>query len=220
MAKKKVIGKIEWTVIKVKVKDVLPTPNNFKIKTELGLKMLQGSLGEFGLAGAIICNWAGKYGDKSKLILIDGNSRLEQAKEDGVVYIMASVPHKVLGPKQFTEMSAMYDRARAGEVDAERIDSELGASMAGFQEKYGMTVSLNNLKNMGANADQSLQFPNKKGSAQDLALQPVVNQHQVMLFFDPKQHPLFIKMEEKLRKRFKTGNATDTIFKALKTLCK
>lgn len=213
--KKKVIGRIKWYVVIAKVKDIQKTPSNYKIATELGMRMLEGSLGLFGLAGTIICTWAGKYGDKTKLILVDGNSRHTKAVDDGEKTIQVSVPDRKLTPAQFIEMAAMYDRARAGEVDSERIDAELGKT-SDFFSKYGMSVPMGKLAGMGANADQSLQFPDKQGKQAE----PVINQLQVMLFFEPKEEVLFKKMEEKLKKRFKTGNTTDTVFKAFKHLCK
>lgn len=217
--KKKKIGKIKWTPVKVLVKDIQPTPNNYKIKTKLGLAMLQASLKEFGLAGTAVCNWAGKYKDKTKVVLIDGNSRREEAIEDNEKWLWVSMPDRVLPAKMFTEMAAMFDRAKAGEVDTERMDAELGKTRD-FFNKYGMDIPMSHLAKLGANAkiDESIKFPTKKGK-QDLEVREA-DIMMVQLFFDEKQMPQYRKMEEKLKGRFKTSNSTDTVFKAFKQLCK
>jgi len=134
---------ISWATKMVDIKSVKPTPNNFKIKTDLGRERLQASIDSFGIAGTVIVN--------TDMTLIDGNSRLERAIERGDKKITVSYPSRKLSPKEFTEMSAMYDYAKAGEVDINRIEGELGTTKS-FFDKYKMVVPSYLLDKLGNNA--------------------------------------------------------------------
>jgi hypothetical protein len=209
----KVAGKtktISWNPKLVDVKLIKPTTNNYKIKTDLGKQRLQASLGSFGLAGTVIVN--------TDFMLIDGNSRLEEAKEKGEKKIWVSLPDRKLSPKEFQEMSAMYDYAKAGEVDIDRIKGELGTT-EDFYKKYGMAVPLALLEKLGAKAELSkLDYPEEgKGSSSDMPVSDIV---MVQLFFSAKQESEFRKIEEKLKVKYKTTNVTDTVLRAFKELSK
>lgn len=209
--KKSKIKPITWAPKKVEVKAIKATPNNYKIKTDLGKERLQQSLKMFGLAGTVIVN--------TDLTLIDGNSRLIEAKEAGEKYMYVSMPSRKLTPKEFQEMSAMYDYAKAGEVDIERIEGELGTT-EDFFKKWGMTVPMHLLDKLGNKSvnveDLSLSSNVKKNKEQIVG--DVSDIRMVNLFFSAKQEAEFRKIEEKLMKKFKTSNTTDTVFKALKSI--
>ena len=201
---------ISWSTKLVDVKLIKGTPNNYKIKTELGKERLQASLKSFGLAGTVICN--------TDLTLIDGNSRLEQAIERGEKKIWVSLPSRKLTPAEFREFSAMYDFAKAGEVDTERIEKELGTSEA-FFNKYKMTVPMHLLDKLGANAPiEELAYPEKKDGSKSAP--EVSDIKMVQLFFSEKQEAEFRAIEAKLMAKFKTSNTTDTVLKAYKQLMK
>jgi hypothetical protein len=196
---------IEWTSKLVEVSKIKPTPNNYKIKTDLGKERLQQSLKQFGLAGNVVIS--------TDFVLIDGNSRLEEAKAKGLKKIWASMPSRPLTAKEFTEMSAMFDFAKAGEVDIERIQKELGTS-ADFYERYKMEIPLNLLEKMGKNTERAavvknLEYPEEQVEQSDSKI--------VQLFFNTKQEAEFRKIEEKLKKKFKTDNTTDTVLKVFKS---
>lgn len=198
-------SEIIWSPKQVLVKDIKPTEKNYKIKTDLGKERLQASLKSFGIAGTVIVN--------TDLMLIDGNSRLEEMIAKGAKKIWVSYPNRRLTPKEFTEMSAMYDFAKAGEVDMARIEADLGTS-ADFFNKYKMTIPLSLLENLGKNAPiKGLEYP-EEGSGQASPEQSDIL--MVQLFFTVKQETEFRKMEEVLKKKLKTDNTTDTVFKALK----
>lgn len=208
-------AQITWTPKKVLVSKVVPTPNNFKIKTELGQERLQKSLELFGLAGTTVVN-IGKGGSYP---LIDGNSRREEAIEKKKTHMWVSIPSRPLSPKEFKEMAAMYDYAKAGEVDMDRIKGELGKTQD-FFHKWGLQVPMALLEKLGNNASiDELEYPDKKGKGKkgkDVAA--VGDIKMVNLFFTEKQEEEFRKMEEKLKKKFKTSTTTDTVYKALKSI--
>ena len=142
---------IEWTSKEVKLAAIAPTPVNYKIKTKLGQERLRESLKSVGLAGNVVCNYAGKFGDVNNLVLIDGNSRREEMVAQGKTKMWVSLPSRLLTPKEFKEFSAMMDFAKAGEVDMERIEKDLGTTEA-FYEKYSMSVPGKLLESLGKKA--------------------------------------------------------------------
>jgi len=192
------------------VADVKPTEKNYKIKTDIGKERLQLSLKMFGLAGTVVVN--------TDLTLIDGNSRLIEAKEKGEKKIWVSIPNRRLTPKEFQEMSAMYDFAKAGEIDMERIEQDLGTS-EDFYNKWKMSVPMHVLEKMGAKAPAGkFDYPEegKEGEAE----LPVSDIKMVQLFFNNKQEAEFRKMEEKIKAKFKVTNTTDAVYAAFKALSK
>lgn len=214
MAKSKFkIANIQWLFKKVKIDLIDPTPGNYKIKTELGKKRLQASLGKFGLAGSVLVNPTGK-----RYVLIDGNSRLEEAKENGDKDINICYPSKSLSPKDFKEMAAMFDYATAGEVDIERIKKELGTS-DDFFARYGMEVPLEKLAEMGNNAKvEAIQYPEKKGKEDTGGV--VSDIKMINLFLSDKMEADIRKWEPILHKKFKTVDVSTMVYKALKSLVK
>jgi DNA modification methylase len=138
---------IKWKSKLVRVADIDPTPKNYKIANALGKERLQLSLKKFGLAGNVVLN----YGTKGRWVLIDGNSRLIEAKAGKEKMIWASIPNKPLNAKEFKEMSAMFDYAKAGDVDEDAIKQDLGTSKDFFNQ-WGMQVPASMLDKLGANA--------------------------------------------------------------------
>lgn len=207
--KTKVPEVIKWIPKQVNVKDVKPTPNNFKIKSDLGKERLGKSLELFGLAGTVVCN--------TDLTLIDGNSRLTDAKEKGEKKIWVSLPSRKLTPKEFQEMSAMYDYAQAGEVDIERIKGELGKT-ADFFNKWGMAVPKTVLDKLGSKkgAESSYVESNSKKGKEEKTVKVKEPEMQVTLFFSPKEEAEFRKMEERLSKKFKSIGTTQTVLKVFR----
>jgi hypothetical protein len=215
MAKK--IQVIKWKSVEWLVSKIKPTPKNYKIKTELGQERLQMSLKLFGLAGNVIINTDGT--------LIDGNSRLEEAKTNGEKKIWVSLPNRKLTSKEFQEMSAMYDFAKAGEVDINRIEGDLGKT-EDFFKKWNLEPSMVELvKKMGKDGGKvkDLEYPEegdgkaskgkgkKAGKASgDAEFQDM---RMVQLYFTEKQEKLFRDVEELVQKKFNTGNTTVTAFK-------
>ena len=140
----KVPGKqITWTPRLVNVSEIKPTEKNYKIKTKLGVERLRESLKSFGMAGTTVVN--------TDMMLIDGNSRLEEAIERGEKKMWVSMPDRKLSASEFSEMSAMFDFAKAGEVDMERIEGDLGTTKD-FFDKYRLSVPAHILDNLGNNA--------------------------------------------------------------------
>lgn len=215
----KVAGKsIKWSSVQLKVDDIKPTEKNYKIKSDLGRERLQHSLKTYGMAGNVICNWVGKVGDRSKVMLIDGNSRLIEAKEQKEKTVWASVPDRKLSADEFKEFSAMFDFAKAGEVDMDRIQGELGTH-ENFFKSWGIQVPMEMLSKMGRNAPptEQLNYPEEGKGAKAPQVSDI---KMVQLFFSEKEEAEFRKMEDKLKKKFKLNNTTETVFKAFKQLTK
>lgn len=195
---------IIWTPRKIKVSDIKPIKNNYKIKTDLGRERLQTSLKMFGLAGTVICN--------TDLMLIDGDSRLKEAKEKKEKYLWVSLPDRKLNPKEVTEMTAMYDFAKAGEVDEERIKKDLGTSKD-FKTKWGM-VPKETLDQLGAKA------PVEKVTGKRKEKEVTVDKARIitLIFKNEKEEREFRDIELKLLRKYKTTSTTDTVMRALKSI--
>ena len=82
---------ITWKAVEANVKDIAPTPNNYKIKTDLGKQLLHNSISKFGQAGTVVCNWGKNFGNLKNLVLVDGNSRLIECKEKGQKKVLAKL---------------------------------------------------------------------------------------------------------------------------------
>jgi len=207
-------NQIRWRPVEVAVNKIKPTPNNYKIKTELGKQRLTHSLNRFGLAGTAVVN--------TDFTLIDGNSRLEQAKERGEKKLWVSMPNRKLTVKEFEEMSAMFDFAKASEVDLDRIKRDKG-STADFYEKWGLEVPLVLLESMGAKApiERSLQHPDaKQKDVVDNGVGVSNDIKMVQLFFNLQQEEQFRKFETLLMHHLKVDNTTDCAIAAYKLLVK
>lgn len=229
----KKIAPIKWKTKEVNVSEVAFTPNNYKIKTDLGKERLQTSLNKFGLAGTAVVNpfttaEMKKLGvpdlKGKKYVLIDGNSRMTEAVENGWKKITVSYPAKPLSLKDFTEMSAMFDFAKAGDVDTDRILGDIGKT-DDFYAAWGLEPSMvSRVEKMGAKAQigKDLEYPeegNGAASKGKAAKAPEVSDvRMVQLFFSEKQEAEFRKMEEKGLKKFKVNNTTDFVYASLKSL--
>lgn len=197
---------IQWSVIRVDISKIKPTPNNFKLKTEDGTARFKTSVESYGLAGAVILN--------ADFTLIDGNTRVEKAKEMGIKKIDASMPNRKLTPKEFTEFAAMYDMARAGEVDVLRIKEELGDT-ASFFKKWGFDmpkVALAKLAEMEKN--EKVINPTEARKIAEEAKE--IETARITLLFTPPEAEEYIKISESLYKHFKTDNITDLSLKVMK----
>jgi hypothetical protein len=197
---------INWTPKRVLLSKVRPSPVNYKIKNALGAERFKESLKQFGLAGTVVVN--------TDLTLIDGNSRLEEMAKRKLKHIWVSIPDRKLSPKEFAEMCAVFDYSVAGDVDIVSIERDYG-DHTDFLKRYGMTVSMDKLKTLGANAKVA-KFPEgKKGKEPE-----TTDVKMVQLFFTVKQEEEFRRIEERLMRKLKTTNTTDTVLKAFKTLSK
>lgn len=209
---------IKWKSIRVLVSCIDPTPTNYKIKTELGKARLAISLNKFGLAGNAVCNPGAK---KGRYDLIDGNSRWEEAKERKDSHMWISIPDRRLTSKEYKEMSAMFDVAKAGDIDMKRIQEDLGTS-EDFYDLWKLAMPLDVLDKLGAKAKDrklsELEYPEQKGKNGKVIPQEDIC--MVNLFFSIKQEEEFRKIEEKLMKKFKTEKTSDTVLKAFKYISK
>lgn len=202
---------IKWTPKEVEVRKIKPTPKNYKIASDLGKQRLAKSLELFGIAGTVVVN--------TDLTLIDGNSRLEQAKERGEKKVWVSVPNRKLTRKEFEMMSAMYDFAVAGDVDEEGIKRDLGTH-EDFYKMWGMQVPAGLLDKMGAKSKGPKISVSESKGGKIVADSPVDDTRKVELFFTVKEESLFRKLEDKLAKKFKSIGTTDTVLRAFKQLAK
>lgn len=197
---------IHWSTVSVDISKIKPTPNNFKLKTEDGTARFKTSVEKYGLAGAVILN--------SDYTLIDGNTRWEKAKELGKKKIDASMPDRKLTPKEFTEFAAMYDMARAGEVDVLRIKNELGTS-ADFFKTWGFELpqkALDKLAELEKNENtiNPTATRTKDAPVQELATA------RITLLFTQEEANEYIRIAESLYTKYKVDNVTDLSLKILR----
>lgn len=206
---------IKWRPKLVQVSKIKPTPNNYKIKNELGRERLSISMKLFGNASTVVVN--------RDFFLIDGNSRLDEEKSKGTKRMWVMMPDRRLTPKQYKEMAAMFDYAKAGDVDTERIFSELGTSKDFYdrwKEEMPMHL-LDKMKGMGKNKKPVVDTKALKYPEVDDSLSKGTNIMMVQLFFNAKEEAQFRKMEEKLAKKWKeTKSTTERVMKAFKQLTK
>lgn len=209
---------ITWKSKRVAVASVDPTPTNYKIKSDIGKARLDYSLKQYGRAGTIVCN----YAPKGRFVIIDGNSRIEAAKERKEKYVEISVPSRQLTAKEFKEMSAMFDFAKAGEVDVERIEGDLGTSQ-GFFKSWNLNIPLHLLSNIGKTAKGSVEVaPGKISAKKTKALQEVKASEMrlVQLSFTEQEERLFREAELVLIKRWATSSTMATVLRAMQTAIK
>lgn len=218
---------IEWQSKRVAVDRIDPTPNNYKIRSDLGVERLRHSLKKFGLAGTVVLNPSNPKGYlnpatyKGRYILIDGNSRLDDAKEKKRLFVEASLPNRMLTPAEFKEMSAMFDFAKAGEVDVERIEGDLGTTKA-FFGAWGLNVPLHLLSNIGKTAKVEDVEPSKLSAKKQKQVDDVKASEMkiVQLFFSERDERLFRELEVKLVKKFKSSSTMETVLKAMQKAVK
>lgn len=193
---------ITWKNILVEVAKIKPTPNNYKLKTEDGLERFKTSMKEFGLAGSVILN--------TDMTLIDGNTRWEQAKKEKHKKIWASIPSRLLTPKEFKEFSAMYDYARAGEVDILRIKNEMGDTKS-FFKKWGLQMPTEVLENLA-----EMEKADGKVIATTKSLEKVQSKDDskpLTLLFTVEENNTVLKKAESLYSKYKVDNITDLVYK-------
>ena len=213
--------KIKWRSIEVLTANILPTEKNYKIRNALGRERLTQSLKLFGLAGNVIVNPTGKSG---KYMLIDGNSRLELAIESKEKKIAVSIPSRKLTPKEFQEMSAMFDYAKAGDVDMERIHGDLGKTKD-FFDKWGLAVPKALLNKLGKNQLNTYKKTKEEKKSKSTALKITDDRDlndmvMIQLLFSQHEAQSFREMESKLAARFKTKSVMQTTLAAFNALTK
>jgi hypothetical protein len=216
--KKVINAKIVWKSVVVSIKDILPTPKNYKIKTELGRERLHTSLKKFGLASNVVVNAKDK---KGKYVLIDGNSRYLEEKEKGARTMAVSIPNRPLTQKEFTEMSAMFDFAKAGEVDEDMIKGDLGNTKE-FFDAWGLKLpkELAEKLEVVKTKREQVEVIAKGKSKQEKEVKIKEQEFEITLFYTPEREQKFRKLEELIAKAYETESVSDTVFKALELAVK
>jgi hypothetical protein len=197
--------KIKWKNAVIEVSKIKPTPNNYKLKTEDGTNRLAHSIDKYGMAGQVILN--------ADFTLINGNSRWELAKRKKEKTLNCSIPNRLLTKKEFTEFSALFDAAVAGEVDMLRIKEELGTSASFFKE-WGFDMpkqTLSKLAEIEANEKVINPTASRKidEKAKEIALSPI------SLLFTRDESKKYIEIAESLYKKYKVDNVTDLSMKLM-----
>ena len=190
---------VQWKAVEVAIDKIKPTPNNFKLKTEEGLSRFQTSVTAYGLAGSVILN--------ADFTLIDGNTRVDKAKEMGMKKVWASMPDRKLTPKEFTEFAAMYDMARAGEVDVLRIKEELGTTES-FFKKWGFELPEVALKNL-AELEKKEAVINPTSARTITEAEKAIQTRPITLLFTVPEAAEYLELCEQLYAPLKVNNVTD-----------
>ncbi len=202
--------KINWKVIEVLVSKVRPTRNNYKLRTEEGFSRFLKSVDSYGLAGSVVIN--------KDFELIDGNTRLEKAKELGQPKIWASIPDRQLTPKEFTEFSAMFDFAKAGTVDIKRIMDDLGTSDKFFKD-WGVDLPGTALKNL-AELEKKEAVINPTASRKIADEAKEIMTRPITLLFTVPEAAKYLELAEQLYLPLKTNNVTDASLKVFEHAAK
>ena len=201
---------IKWKAIQVEVSKIKPTPNNFKIHTKDGKARFDTSVNSYGLAGAVVLN--------KDFTIIDGNSRVEKAKELGIKKIDASMPDRKLTPKEFTEFAAMYDLAKAGEVDVLRIKEELGDSKSWFA-KWGFEMPAEALSKLSElEANESIITPTEIAKTKPAKV--IDEATRITLLLTKDQAEEFTLISQSMYKMLEVDNVTDYSIAAARKLKK
>lgn len=216
--------RIQWYSVKVLVTSIAPTPKNYKIQNALGFERFKTSLNDFGMAGNVICNWVRKVGDVTKLMLIDGNSRLQDAIKNNEKWIWVSVPELKLTPNQFVTMSAMFDASNASDVDYERIQGDIGKTKD-FYDRWNLVVPKNLLDKLGAKQLTNYKKEKEEKKSKSTALKITDDKNlndivMVQLLFSQAQSEEFRSLETKLANKLKTRSTQETTLAVFNRLAK
>lgn len=103
---------ITWSLRKVKASELKPNAKNPKKRDDAGFERLKKSLEKFGRVFDGIAN-----ADHS---VIDGHSRLELSNPDDDLLFF--FPSRKLSKKEYVEMNAMFDEAKAGSTDMQIVE--------------------------------------------------------------------------------------------------
>ena len=120
---------IKWTLVEVKASELKPNPKNPKKRNSKGFNRLQKSLEKFGRVFDGIIN--------SDMTLIDGHSRYELAKPDQILRVFK--PSRKLTVKEYSEMNAIYDMAKAGDIDEQILEENFTED---FFSEWDMTKEI------------------------------------------------------------------------------
>lgn len=116
---------IKWSLVEVLASDLKANPKNPKKRDQNGFLRLQKSLAKFGHVFDGIAN--------KDMSLIDGHSRLELAEPNSKLRVF--VPSRQLSEKEYLEMNAIFDLAKAGEIDLQILEEQFTEE---FFEEWGM----------------------------------------------------------------------------------
>ena len=120
---------IKWTLVEVKASEIKLNPKNPKRRNDKGFKRLQKSLEKFGRVFDGIVN--------SDMTLIDGHSRHELSKPDDKLRVFK--PSRKLTVKEYSEMNAIYDMAKAGDIDEQILEENFTED---FFSEWDMTKEI------------------------------------------------------------------------------
>jgi hypothetical protein len=128
------------------------------------------------------------------------------------------LPSRKLTPKEFNEFAAMYDFARAGEVDVLRIQEELGTSKDFFKE-WGMEMPEKALSKL-AEMEKNDKVVNPTQARKIDEKQMEIATSRIALLFTPEEANEYIRLAESLYARFMVDNVTDLSLKVLRYIKK
>lgn len=103
---------ITWSLRKVKASELKPNAKNPKKRDDAGFERLKKSLEKFGRVFDGIAN--------ADYSVIDGHSRLELSNPDDDLLFF--FPSRKLSKKEYVEMNAMFDEAKAGSTDMQIVE--------------------------------------------------------------------------------------------------
>jgi len=118
---------ITWSLRKVKASELKPNAKNPKKRDDAGFERLKKSLEKFGRVFDGIAN--------ADYSVIDGHSRLELSNPDDDLLFF--FPSRKLSKKEYVEMNAVFDMAKAGETDMMIIEEQFTEE---FFKEWGINI--------------------------------------------------------------------------------
>lgn len=109
--KKQTLEPIKWQLVEVDKSKIKRNPNNPKIRDRKGYARLQKLREKYGTIFDGIVN--------ADYSLIDGHARLEQEPEGIGNYF---IPSRQLAEEDYKELNALFDLAKAGDIDEQIIE--------------------------------------------------------------------------------------------------
>lgn len=203
---------------RVRAKNILPNPLNFRIHPDKQKDILKGMLGEIGIADTLLVR---KLED-GRVVLINGHMRqgmyppeqkvpvvvVDLTEEEANTMLAAMDPLAGMAETDKKAQKKLIKNLKPGDEILTGFFAELTPTKKGKDKELGLDV-------------QGSEEPTEEGEEvpEVAPVEEATGASQVrmvQLFFNSETQPVYNKMIEILNKAFDTFNPTDCVFRALK----
>lgn len=195
-------------LVRVKASKLRPSPWNWRIHPDRQREVMQGILGEIGIAGAVL---ARELGDGT-YALIDGHLRREELGEHKVPVLVVD-----LDEEEAKKLLACYDPvSQLAEKDAKMLGKllkEVDTSSESLAGLFSDLLGNKEVKDLSLNIDEGEEEEEILPS--DIGLVPS-HVRMVQLFLNTETLPEFEEMVQALSQKYKTQSLTDTVLECLR----